>query len=563
MALHSFLPLPAPAPIPCLQLLAAPTAAQVGGSWDSALQTQGAGSFDHHGQSVASAGDVDADGVEDFVVGAPNLFGYSGRLAYAEVYSGLDGGLLLRLESGEPGDEFGAAVAAAGDLDGDGHGDLIVGAPKATATGLVRCGVVRVYSGADGQQLFEWHADQADSSLGTSVACAGDVDGDGVPDLIAGMPDYDHAGLPSSGAAVVWSGATGQQLLRFSGAHSWGELGAAVSTAGDIDGDGLADLFVGRPAGLASTARGAAFVFAGADGSVLRQFVSPRVSGSLGESVACLDDLDGDGVPELLAGDPTADPLGRNMAGSVLLFSGATGVLSHRIDGQKAVSWLGKSAASAGDLNGDGVGDFVIGAPGAEVLTGAAFVYSGADLRLLRRFDGVESGDQLGLSVGGAGASGLILGVPNRDHGGQTSAGETQVWKADPFLYPSAVALSAAAGGMLAYQLDFPTGAGYDEFKLLVSAHGTGPIDLFGLQVPLGYDRALVESFFGNYPSQLLVSNAQGRLDGSGQAVAYLGFHPGAMNRLVGSTLYLAAICGPSHGLADHSSMAVPLIVAP
>ncbi len=538
-----------------------PLLGQVGGSWERASSTSGAGAFDHHGEAVAAAGDLDADGVGDFLIGAPNLYGYSGRRASVELRSGADGSLIRRQVSVETADEFGAAVAGVGDLDGDGHADFLVGAPAAKPLGLVGAGSAWVHSGRDGQVLFRFDGDQAYASFGAAVAGPGDVDADGVPDLLIGAPDHAGLGPPSAGLVDVYSGRDGSRLHRFLGQHAWGELGAAVSGAGDQDRDGHADLLLGRPAGSVSL-RGAAFLYSGASGQLLRQFSNPPGDSSLGESLAVLDDLDGDGLPELLIGDPTADTAGLNMAGSALLYSGA-GPLLRRYDGPTGVAWLGQAVAAAGDVDDDGVGDFLLGAPGASVLIGAAFLHSGADGRLLRRWDGAFSGDSLGAAVAGHGAAGVMIAAPYSDLGGGTSTGSTEVWTHDPYLRPSAVRLSSSRGGLLAYQLDFPPGSGYDEYRLLASGSGTGPTDLFGLPVPLGFDRAFLLSFFGHYPAPLMVSDGHGRLDGAGRAVAYVAIPAHSFTPLVGSTVYLAAVSGPSAATPDRSSAAMPLLILP
>lgn len=202
------------------------------------------------GPPCAGVGDVDGDGFDDVIVGDSG----SNR---ALVFSGLDASLIyeLRPELLQPYDRFGGAVAGAGDVDGDGVGDLVVG-----CTGY-RVGYVNVYSGADGALLFSLTHSEPGVEFGAAVAGAGDVDGDGRADVVVGAPGDGRyivvPGLPpfvppfkrvdQSGAVRVYSGLDGALLFTAFGDHEYDGLGFSVSSAGDVDGDGRADLIVGAP----------------------------------------------------------------------------------------------------------------------------------------------------------------------------------------------------------------------------------------------------------------------------------------------------------------------------
>nr|MBC8328389.1 FG-GAP repeat protein [Planctomycetota bacterium] len=171
-------------PLAALLPLLAPTApAQiVGGEWRTLHQFDGLAAGDGLGWSVSGAGDVDGDGLADLIVGAWRA-DPGGRLdaGSAFVYSGATGGLIWRFDGVAAGDWLGDSVSAAGDVDGDGYADLIVGAPHARSWG----GSAFVYSGATGGLIWQFHGPTGSSDwLGHAVAGAGDVDGDGVPDLI-------------------------------------------------------------------------------------------------------------------------------------------------------------------------------------------------------------------------------------------------------------------------------------------------------------------------------------------------------------------------------------------
>ena len=199
---------------------------------------------DTFGRSVAGAGDVNGDGFDDLIVGAPgddNNGSYSGS---ARVFSGLDGSVIFTFD-GSPGDRLGTAVAGVGDLNQDGFTDLAVSAPFNDTNGA-DAGQVSVFSGADGSVLHSTFGDSSGDQLGSSVSRVGDVNGDGIGDLITGaIGDDDHGS--NSGSARLINGSDGSSLNTFLGDAELDQFGRRVSGAGDVNGDGLADLVVSAP----------------------------------------------------------------------------------------------------------------------------------------------------------------------------------------------------------------------------------------------------------------------------------------------------------------------------
>ena len=177
---------------------------------------------------------------------------------------------------------------------------------------------------------------------------------------------------------------------------------------GDVNGDGKADFIVGAPyadpGGRADA--GSAYVFSGADGSLLYQKDGGAAGDNFGLSVSAAGDGNGDGKADFIVGAFQADPGGRSGAGSAYVYSGADGSILYQRDGGATGDQIGYSVSAAGDVNGDGKADFIVGAngadPGGRADAGSAYVYSGADGSLLYQKDGVATEDRFGLSVGGA-----------------------------------------------------------------------------------------------------------------------------------------------------------------
>lgn len=326
------------------------------------------------GRSAAGAGDVNGDGRADLIIGAAGADVAGQDVGFARVYSGADGSLLHALVGPFALARFGTSVTGLGDVNGDGRDDFAVsGQPDAPTP--KPAGFVRVYSGANGTLIREHAGASALSRLGCAIADAGDVDGDGVHDLVAG--DWrDATGGAAAGAVRVFSGATGAELFAFYGTVANGRLGSSVAGAGDVDGDGRADLIAGAPQGGTGYAR----VWSGAGGAVLMNLVGDTVNDQFGIGVAGLGDVDGDGRDDVAVGASTDDDGGTN-AGSARVHSGVDGIELFRFDGNSVSDELGFSLCGLGDLDGDGGLDFAVAAPGDDAgggaLSGAVRVHRG------------------------------------------------------------------------------------------------------------------------------------------------------------------------------------------
>jgi len=350
------------------------------------------------GTSVASAGDVNGDGFSDVIVGA-NTFD-AGELdeGRAFVYHGSATGLSTTAnwtaESNQPNAQFGFSVASAGDVNGDGFSDVIVGV-RLFDNGETDEGRAYVYHGsASGLgTTANWTAEsnQSDAQFGYSVASAGDVNGDGFSDVIVGAANFDN-GQSDEGAVFAYHGsAAGLSAIPNRTVESnqdFAYFGRSVALAGDVNGDGYSDIIVGaRFFDSGQTDEGAAFVYhgsvAGLSSSPNWLAVGNQANAQFGASVASAGDVNGDGFSDVIVGAANFDN-GQSDEGAAFVYHGSASGLSAlpnwRDEGNQANANFGASVASAGDVNGDGFSDVIVGAPtfdNGQSDEGAAFVYYG------------------------------------------------------------------------------------------------------------------------------------------------------------------------------------------
>ncbi len=424
------------------------------------------------GWSVAGAGDVNGDGGADVLIGAPLYDAPLVDEGAAFLLHGMLGGVGDRspanadgmIVSQQAGVKLGNSLDGAGDVNGDGYADVIVGEvaePEAPPASRFS-GRAYVFHGQPGgiTNANPANANGRLRDVGASVAGAGDVNGDGFADVIVGERFYDDGDEVAGSAYVffgsavgVGSGSAATADARIVGDEAGANLGVTVAGAGDMNGDGYAEVIVGAPYyDSVRTDEGTAFVYYGGSTGIPdttadaadRHFSTNQQDAELGTSVAGAGDVNGDGFWDVILGAPQFDG-GVAGEGAAFFYVGAAGgpLLAAQIEGNNTNAQMGASVAGAGDINGDGYGEVIVGAPTflnvalfPPAPTGAAFVFYGngtaqgisaqgasdAGTRIV----GTQPSASFGHSVAGLGdtngdgLSEIAIGAP--DHDGEGAA---------------------------------------------------------------------------------------------------------------------------------------------
>ena len=348
------------------------------------------------GISVGTAGDVNGDGYADVIVGASRYkTPPTDKAGRAFVYHGSAAGLSAVEAWTAEGDRalagFGWSVGTAGDVNGDGYADVIVGANR----WQISDGGAYVYHGSAAglSAVAAWTArsDDDDDLFGYSVGTAGDVNGDGYADVIVGAPDY-FSDEGREGRAFVYHGsAAGLSRVKAwtaEGDQSEADFGHSVGTAGDVNGDSYSDVIVGAfryHHGALSPSEGRAFVYHGSAVGLRRVEAwtaeGDQENAEFGFSVGTAGDVNGDGYDDVIVGQRRFD-VAEVDGGRALVYHGSPAglrrVATWTAEPDQRVAYFGASVGTAGDVNGDGYADVIVGSPLWGSYSGRAYVYHSA-----------------------------------------------------------------------------------------------------------------------------------------------------------------------------------------
>ena len=398
---------------------------------------------DSSGGSVSGAGDVNGDGIDDLIIGAPFadpnrnteagesyvVFGSNSEFSPSLNLSTLDGTNGFVINGIDVYDLSGYSVSSAGDVNGDGIDDLIIGAPNGNGGAGESYVVFGNNSGfapslnlstLDGTNGFVINGIDFSDSSGDSVSGAGDVNGDGLDDLIIGAREADPNGNSRAGQSYVVFGNNsgfseslnlstldGTNGFVINGIDSYDFSGSSVGGAGDVNGDGIDDLIIGAPSDIPGNTTGESYVVFGNNSGFAPSLDLNMLDGSngfvingidrrdlSGVSVSGAGDVNGDGIDDLIIGAYEADPNGIIRAGESYVVFGNTGGFTSplnlsaldgtngfTINGIDGGDQSGRSVSSAGDVNGDGIDDVIIGArfadPNGNSAAGESYVVFG------------------------------------------------------------------------------------------------------------------------------------------------------------------------------------------
>jgi hypothetical protein len=482
---------------------------------------------DTFGMSLSSAGDVNGDGYDDIIIGAPNNDAGGGNAGRAYVFFG--GNIInsladIILTGTAANDLFGRGVSTAGDVNGDGYSDVIVGIPGQDAAGS-NAGAAYIYFGGESMDNIAdvmLTGEAAGDQLGFSVASVGDVNGDGYSDVITGAFFNDAGGTDAGRAYIYFGGQTMNNTadVILTAEATGDQFGYSVSTAGDVNGDGYSDAIVsGSRNDTGGTDRGRAYIYFG--GQSMDNIADVILTGddlgdTFGSSVSTAGDVNGDGYSDVIVGAANEDTGGANSGSAYVFYGGSTMDITADVMfiGDAASDQFGLSVSECGDINGDGYSDVIVGAYFNDVggsNAGRAYIYFGG-ISMDNINDGILTGeaasDQFGWSVSdagdinGDGYSDVIVGAANNDAGG-ADAGRAYIY---------------FGGNVMDNTAD-------------VILTGAAEIDFFGNSVSTAGD------VNGDGYSDVIVGAYKNDAGGSNAGRAYIYFGGASMDNLVDVTL--------------------------
>jgi hypothetical protein len=358
----------------------------------------------YFGRTVSAAGDINGDGYSDAVVGA---WGYSTSTGRAYIYFGsssMNNTADVTLTGEATSNYFGYALSTCGDLNSDGYSEVIVGA-YGYSSNTGRAYLYDYYPNGEITYDINMTGEATNNSFGLSVSSAGDVNGDGYSDVIVGAHGY----LSNRGRAYIYYGGLSMNNIAdvtMTGEAPGNYFGYSVSSAGDVNGDGYSDVIIG--AYQINTNRGRAYIYFG--GLSMNNTADVTLNGEasnnyFGYSVSSAGDVNGDGYSDAVVGAwGYSSDLGR----AYIYYGGSSvnNIADVTMTSETMNSYFGLSVSTAGDVNGDGYSDVIVGASGNSASLGRAYIYlGGSSMNNIKdvTLTGETTGNYFGYSVSAAG----------------------------------------------------------------------------------------------------------------------------------------------------------------
>lgn len=517
---------------------------QPGGQWSESHSYHGSSTSEKFGTYADWIGDLDGDGIGEMIVSSP-LFDTGdplrrGRVAIISGGAGVE--IWSQLGVQLPGVHVaGGTVSRMGDVDGDGIDDY---AHQIQAGNGLANQYIRVDSGATFTEIFRVEPAIVNFSYGDAGIAGGtDLSGDGIPDLVVVDDDYDGINV-AEGIVYAYSGLDGSLLWEVTGVVAGQRLGGSLACPGDLNGDGYGDVLVDSDI---SGSRGEVHVLSGLDGSEIYSLTGGYSRAFMGQTMSWVGDWDQDGLDDFLVS--SSDPEFSPQNGFGIVYRGFDGLELARFESPVGDNNFGNRVGGVGDVDGDGFVDAAVSAPSNSHLQDppAVYIYSGRTLEMLAKVQGSlqpENHGDLVLSQGpdinGDGRVDFAFSDPSTTAAGVVQAGAVFVFSFDPYLETSAMALSSSAGATVTFDLSFPLTEANKPYLFLASSNQPGKYgNVGGLDVPLA-NSPILRRMAAGAPSEF--QNATGTLTANAQATVTLTLPPGVASAYVGKTMKCAAV---------------------
>ena len=509
-----------------LLLSGAASAQLIGGGWESENEILGTVGLSSFGWSIAINGDMNGDGIPEILAGAPS------KGAGAGGYYVIDGATntVQTIVNGEnTADRLGLELVTLGDVNGDGISEFVISAPGFDPGGKSYAGRIYIVNGAKLNEYITVDGENAGDNFGDGLEVIPDINNDGIKDIAVSSDMGDDGVNTDCGILYLLSGADGSELMRFYGPEPESRFGCEITHIGDINGDGVEELLVGAKGSEVDlgngpeTDVGRAFVMDGVTGFPIHIVSGQSAFGYFGSAVSRAGDVDKDGIPDFIvaAQEHTEASVGSE-CGAIFIYSGATGHLLRKHVGENPEDKFGKSVWGNVDVNNDGRLDVIVGAhlkdKGANDFPGGIYVFSNNGDMILN-YTGNGFRERLGSEievVGDTDGNGypefLVCGPDYRPPTSHPRVGRLLEFEFDPYIYADTNEISAANGGTVNLTLDFRERYA-DQFYRTLFSFANKPHTYIGdllitLYSPSGYSVILhnytgwdTEDIYGYYAS--------------------------------------------------------------